>query len=318
MTAHGSDSPSATAPAWPPHRERIDHLHQLAVRGVNLVLRLQTLIHCADGERHARDALLKLQLAVNELPALPLTDDPFAAEEVVAQAGVVATSMHAAAFAITRRTWQTVQLRSLAPEVRSEHPDESGQSYTRLTSRLLVRAATEVPWSTDVWQEVRQQLAEDPALDSERMEAQLALERLRAIRQLEARLAVPVTRTEGTASSGGPPEPISTGSASPAVPQDVQRGLSDDSGHAGPSPDSDLDFIPSQLQERILEALDQKALTLDALACKLHVDRSTLHRNGIKELMKRGRIDKNRRAGGYYRPDAPPPKYAQQLGRKSP
>jgi hypothetical protein len=75
-------------------------------------------------------------------------------------------------------------------------------------------------------------------------------------------------------------------------------------------------FIPSELQEAILAALNGKALTLDALTLKLHVDRSTLHRDGIKELRAQGLIDNHRRVGGYFRPDAPPPKYADRLGGK--
>jgi hypothetical protein len=75
-------------------------------------------------------------------------------------------------------------------------------------------------------------------------------------------------------------------------------------------------FIPTELQEAILQALDGKALTLDALVAKLAVDRSNLNRSGVKELKARGRIANNRRVGGYYRPDAPPPKYAAVLAQK--
>jgi hypothetical protein len=86
---------------------------------------------------------------------------------------------------------------------------------------------------------------------------------------------------------------------------------------AGPPPaqatEQELPFIPTELQGRILQALDGKAMTLDALAAKLDVDRSTLYRFGVKELKARGLIANNRRVGGYYRPDAPPPKYAAVL-----
>jgi predicted transcriptional regulator len=75
-------------------------------------------------------------------------------------------------------------------------------------------------------------------------------------------------------------------------------------------------FITTELQDGILQALDGKALTLDALVAKLGVDRSTLNRFGVKELKARGLIANNRRVGGYYRPDAPPPKYAAVLGQK--
>jgi hypothetical protein len=82
------------------------------------------------------------------------------------------------------------------------------------------------------------------------------------------------------------------------------------------SPRESSPFIPSELQERILEALDKKALTLDALAEQLDIERSALHRDGIKELMAENRIANHRRVGGYYRLDAPPPKYAALLGKK--
>jgi predicted transcriptional regulator len=71
------------------------------------------------------------------------------------------------------------------------------------------------------------------------------------------------------------------------------------------------------LQDDVLEALDGKALTLDALATKLGVDRSALHRRGLKELLARGLVENHRRVGGYYRPDAPPPKYAGRLGPRT-
>ena len=56
-------------------------------------------------------------------------------------------------------------------------------------------------------------------------------------------------------------------------------------------------------------------MTADALAQKLGVDRRSLFRDAIKELKARGRIGNHRRVGGYYRPDAPPPKYAAFLGK---
>jgi hypothetical protein len=74
-------------------------------------------------------------------------------------------------------------------------------------------------------------------------------------------------------------------------------------------------FIPSQLQGKILRALVGKALTLDALALKLGVDRSSVYRRGLKELKLRGLVANRRRVGGYFRPDAPPPEYAALLGR---
>jgi hypothetical protein len=109
----------------------------------------------------------------------------------------------------------------------------------------------------------------------------------------------------------------SSTASSPAVSQAAELDRAGTLADAAPSQASDLQFIPSELQERILEVLDQKALTLDTLVLKLQVDRSTLHRNGIKELMQRGLICNHRRVGGYYRPDAPPPQYADKLGKTS-
>jgi hypothetical protein len=88
------------------------------------------------------------------------------------------------------------------------------------------------------------------------------------------------------------------------------RGTSDSSGAPRQADDS---FIPSDLQRQILQKLDGKALTLDALVSKLHVDRSRLHRDGLKELMARGLVKNSRRVGGYYRPDAPPPELRDLL-----
>jgi hypothetical protein len=73
-------------------------------------------------------------------------------------------------------------------------------------------------------------------------------------------------------------------------------------------------FIPSELQRQILQKLNGKALTLDALAAKLQVDRSRVHRDGLKELMAQGFVTNHRRVGGYYRPDAPPPELRDLLG----
>lgn len=64
-------------------------------------------------------------------------------------------------------------------------------------------------------------------------------------------------------------------------------------------------FIPTQAQQDILEALDGKALTGDALAAKLDVDRRGVMRS-LAELREHGLVE-NRQRVGYYRPDAPPP-----------
>jgi hypothetical protein len=85
-----------------------------------------------------------------------------------------------------------------------------------------------------------------------------------------------------------------------------------------PEQAADTSFIPSPLQLRILEALNHKVLTLDALAEKLEVERSRLHRDALKELKDRGYVKNSRKIGGYYRPDRPPPEYADWLKTQSP
>jgi hypothetical protein len=81
-----------------------------------------------------------------------------------------------------------------------------------------------------------------------------------------------------------------------------------------PEHETKLPFIPSAFQERILKALQGKALTADNLQTKLDVDRKALYRDGLSELKKHGKIMNNRRVGGYFRADAPPPKLAEFLG----
>jgi hypothetical protein len=66
-------------------------------------------------------------------------------------------------------------------------------------------------------------------------------------------------------------------------------------------------WIPSEDQRRVLHELKDKGMTKDCLAEKLDMDSRQLHRDVLSELMKRGKIRNHRRAGGYFRPDAPPP-----------
>jgi hypothetical protein len=78
-------------------------------------------------------------------------------------------------------------------------------------------------------------------------------------------------------------------------------------------------FVPSPFQERILKQLDGKALSARLLIAKLGTDSKALYRSGgrggLHELMDHGLVRNNRRVGGYYRPDRPPPKYAEILGK---
>jgi biotin operon repressor len=99
----------------------------------------------------------------------------------------------------------------------------------------------------------------------------------------------------------------------PVPPTGEASEAGDTSAASAPSRQTDAPFIPTELQRRILQKLDGKVLTLDALAQKLETDRSRVHRDGIKELKDRGFVKNNRRLGGYYRPDSPPPDYRDLL-----
>jgi hypothetical protein len=66
-------------------------------------------------------------------------------------------------------------------------------------------------------------------------------------------------------------------------------------------------FIPTPLQEAILQALNGKALKKEDLADDVKIDPSRLYRPGaLQELRKSGKVE-HKRGIGYYRPDAPPP-----------
>jgi hypothetical protein len=75
----------------------------------------------------------------------------------------------------------------------------------------------------------------------------------------------------------------------------------------GAAPCSD-EFEPNEMQDSILEALEHKALTTDALAAAAGYDRRKLFKKpgGLAQLQDHGLV-KNTPGRGYYRPDAPPP-----------
>ena len=77
-------------------------------------------------------------------------------------------------------------------------------------------------------------------------------------------------------------------------------------------PTNDTPFVPTPLQERILKALDGKALKKQKLADEVcNGEGTTLYRpGGIKELRDLGLV--NHKPGvGYYRPNKPPPNAMQ-------
>jgi hypothetical protein len=79
------------------------------------------------------------------------------------------------------------------------------------------------------------------------------------------------------------------------------------------SPQHRAAFIPTPFHERILNALKGRALTFAALMKRLGVDSKALWDRGIKPLRAAGLVDNERRVGGYFRHDAPPPKFAKFL-----
>ncbi len=67
-------------------------------------------------------------------------------------------------------------------------------------------------------------------------------------------------------------------------------------------------FIPNDIQDAILAALDGKAMRTDQLVSKVGCDRRAIFRKpgGVQELKDQGLVNTHARLG-YYRTDAPPP-----------
>jgi hypothetical protein len=76
-------------------------------------------------------------------------------------------------------------------------------------------------------------------------------------------------------------------------------------GPAGAIPVAEQPFVPTPFQEAILDALEGKALRVDALGAAVG-DRARLYKpGGLKELQTQGWVSYHARRG-YYRTDAPP------------
>jgi hypothetical protein len=175
--------------------EHLNQLHRLAGRCLNALLSLHHLRLCGDGDRHGHAALIELRDAVAALPPLPLAEDPFCRDEVITVAGVDATSAHAALWALAEQTWQGTFPVSLGPKTATQHAEEAGTPYSRVTQKVVRRAPTEVTWSVDVWRDVCAALEEQPAPEAGWFQAALTLERNQAARHLEERFGVLVTAT---------------------------------------------------------------------------------------------------------------------------
>ncbi len=77
-------------------------------------------------------------------------------------------------------------------------------------------------------------------------------------------------------------------------------------------------FVPTEYQDRMLDALDCVALHTDALAAAVGCNRRTLFKaRGVGELKKR-RFVSLHSVLGYYRPDAPPAEYSDELDALGP
>ena len=151
-------------------------MHRLAVRCLDIVLQLSFFRYCADGDQHARARLVELRQAVAELPALPLGDDPFCGDALVAVGGISATSTHAAAFLLARHMWNCAHLTSLEISTVTKTEDQDGNPYDRVTSDVVRRAPTDVEWTPDVWRQICEELSQWPSLEEHGLAAALSLE----------------------------------------------------------------------------------------------------------------------------------------------
>ena len=72
-------------------------------------------------------------------------------------------------------------------------------------------------------------------------------------------------------------------------------------------PSQEVPFVPTDLQQKIMDALYRKRLTTDQLLGAVGCDRKQLFgRWGLNYLMEKGRVKNDHDRKGYYRPDFPP------------
>ena len=129
-----------------------------------------------------------------------------------------------------------------------------------------------------------------------------------------AEVATEVGKEQGQSDDSKPPhEPDAAaisgaGDDTDAVPVGAGEGLSE--------PASVKNRVLSDVQRRIMDALDGRAMTADELVAHLEIGRQTVfgrkkneaghNVGGITELMSEGGVENSRSIGGYYRPDRPP------------
>ena len=169
--------------------DEVNRLSRLAVRGINVVIRLHCLPYFFDGMEQAQQALADLEAVVSELSSVALSPDPFCGNNPVDISGIRATSAHAAAFELARLTWDAVQLRSLESVDRTEHRSPKRERYTRVTFENVSRSWREVDWSKEVWQRICAQVSELPSVDHKQWETLLHFEHTHLERRFEERRA---------------------------------------------------------------------------------------------------------------------------------
>jgi hypothetical protein len=166
-------------------------LHDLAIECVNAVLAVAYQPY-RGGFPTAKAALARLRDAVRKIPPLPLANDPFLRQEVVNIEGLRATSAHAAAFALAKRTWDAAQTIVLKPKDNRRCRDPKGNVYWRVTQTPTRQDPTE-NLSAKTWQEICQRLDKLPAVDHEQWQAELHLEVLAHRRDQEGMLRPAMT-----------------------------------------------------------------------------------------------------------------------------
>ncbi len=95
---------------------------------------------------------------------------------------------------------------------------------------------------------------------------------------------------------------------------EAQRQLLDALERSLPPTPEEPRFVPTDMQQRILAALNGRSLRTDALAAKVNVNRRTLFKDpgGLGELVEEGLVAHHKRVG-YWHPDAPPPDLPPEL-----
>jgi hypothetical protein len=167
--------------------DRLIAWHGLAVLGLNAIVRLQFLPYVTNWPDAGRALVARLAEVAAGVPDVLPPEDPFAGEAAVEIAGTMASSSHAAALLIVRKTWDSIRIRQDAESTTSEHRDESGRPSVRIDTPCAWVSPLEVPWDQDVWREVSARVAVLPQIDEQRIEAALTVEVGRARRWLEAR-----------------------------------------------------------------------------------------------------------------------------------